>query len=329
MVPSARTPRPVAPNEGLTNGSTDRQFMDREPAERQLSPGVPPGVIRVTAVIPAKNEERNIAWVLRRIPSSVDEVILVDGRSHDGTVDVARAIRPDIRVVTEAVPGKGAALRAGFVAATGEAVVMLDADGSMDPMEIDRFVQPLTNGTDLVKGSRFMAGGGTSDMTLLRWFGNWVFVKMTNILFRARFSDLCYGYCAFRRDCLAALALEADGFEIETELMLHAVKARLTIAEVPSFEAPRRFGTSNLNTFRDGWRVLRTILRERFSPLTPVSVPLAAPVPARALDGPDGVLDGRHALDLAGRARVEQLAPLHVSAEIGDRDLHGYVEVRD
>jgi glycosyltransferase involved in cell wall biosynthesis len=217
----------------------------------------------VSVVIPALNEEKNIAWVLKRMPPIVDEVVLVDGHSSDRTVDVARAIRPDIVVLKQRSRGKGDAARVAFSAASGDLIVMIDADGSMKPSEIHRFVTPLMNGYDFVKGSRFLAGGGSTDLTRLRRFGNQMLVWMTNSLFLVRFTDLCYGFCSFRRDCLPALALTAHGFEIETELVLHALKANLRIAEVPSTERPRRCGTSNLHTFRDGQRVLRTLIRER------------------------------------------------------------------
>ncbi|MFG2167149.1 glycosyltransferase [Micromonospora chersina] len=217
----------------------------------------------VSVVIPTLNEEQNIAWVLERLPSMVDEVVLVDGHSSDRTVEVARAIRPDVVVLTQHCRGKGDAARVAFAAATGDLIVMIDADGSMDPAEIHRFVTPLMNGYDFVKGSRFLTTGGSTDLTALRRTGNQLLVRLTNTLFLVRFTDLCYGFCSFRRDCLPALALTAHGFEIETELVVHALKANLRIAEVPSNELPRRCGTSNLRTFRDGQRVLRTLLRER------------------------------------------------------------------
>lgn len=219
--------------------------------------------LSVSVVIPTLNEEENIAWVLNRMPPIVNEVILVDGRSTDRTVEVARSVRPDIVVVRQRFRGKGDALRVAFAAATSDLIVMMDADGSMEPGEIHRFVTPLLHGYDVVKGSRFLAGGGSADLTALRKLGNWALVRMTNAMFMVHFTDLCYGYCSFRRECLPALSLTAHGFEIEAELIVHALKANLRIAEVPSVELRRRCGTSNLNTFRDGQRVLRTLLRER------------------------------------------------------------------
>jgi glycosyltransferase involved in cell wall biosynthesis len=217
---------------------------------------------RVSVVIPAKNEELNLGWVMRRLPAGVDEVIVVDGNSTDRTIEVALSIRADTVIVVDTVPGKGAALRAGFAAATGDYVVMLDADGSMDPLEIDRFVAALDAGHDLAKGSRFMPTAGSADISFLRQFGNVGLMTVANVLFRTRQTDLCYGYAAFRREAIIPLRLDADGFEIESQLFLRAIANGLAVTEVPSFEAPRRSGASNLNTFRDGWRVLRSIMRE-------------------------------------------------------------------
>jgi glycosyltransferase involved in cell wall biosynthesis len=216
----------------------------------------------VSVIIPALNEEENIAWVLERMPI-VDEVILVDGYSLDRTVEVARAVRPDIVVVPQRFRGKGDAVRVALAAATSDLIVMIDADGSMEPSEIYRFVTPLLNGYDFVKGSRFLAGGGSTDLTVLRRLGNHALVRMTNTMFMVRFTDLCYGFCSFRRSCVPDLALTAHGFEIETELVVHALKAGLRIAEVPSSEMPRRYGTSNLHALSDGLRVFRTLVRER------------------------------------------------------------------
>jgi glycosyltransferase involved in cell wall biosynthesis len=220
-------------------------------------------LVKVSVVIPAKNEAANIAWVLQRIPPVVHEVVLVDGHSTDSTVEVATRLRPDIVVVHEERRGKGAALQAGFAAASGDIVVMLDADGSMHPGEIIRYIAMLVSGFDFVKGSRFMAGGGSSDITRVRRLGNRGLLGLANFFYGTRYTDLCYGYCAFRRSALNELGLSADGFEIETQLVLHASMAGLRISEVPSFESPRRFGQSNLRTFRDGQRVLWTLLRAR------------------------------------------------------------------
>jgi len=218
---------------------------------------------RISVVIPTRNEARNIASVLATLPDDIYEVLLVDGGSTDGTVDTALEVMPAIRVVTQPGTGKGDALAAGIAACSGDVVVMLDADGSANGAEIPRFVDALLAGADLAKGSRFMDGGGSTDLTRLRRLGNRVLCGLVNVVYRTRYSDLCYGYNAGWLAPLRRLELDCSGFEVETVMSIRSAKSGLRITEVPSFETPRLFGESNLRTFRDGWRVLRAIVRER------------------------------------------------------------------
>ncbi len=237
-------------------------------AQRKHRPAhaIPMGAPQVSVVIPALDEAENLPHVLPLIPDWVHEVILVDDHSTDDTAEVARALRSDIRVVPNLRPkGKGNALQAGYEAATGEIIVQVDADGSEDPAEIHAFVGVLLAGADYAKGSRFIPGGGTSDMTLLRKSGNRVFVYLVRVLFGVRFTDLCYGYNAFWTRVVPELKIDADGFEVEAMLNIRAARRGLRIAEVPSFEADRIHGEGRLQTFPDGWRVLRTIASERLA----------------------------------------------------------------
>jgi len=233
-----------------------------------VSPHPPPAYQnhRISVIVPALNEAENLPHVLPLIPHWVDEVILVDGNSVDDTVAVARKLLPSIRVVTQQRRGKGAALQSGFAAATGDIIVMLDADGSTDPREIPAYIGPLLSGADFAKGSRFLQGGGTADMSLHRRLGNLGFVYMVRIFFGGQYTDLCYGYNAFWKRVLPVLSLSGDGFEIETVMNVRALRAKLKIAEVPSFEAPRVHGEGRLRTFPDGWRVLKAIMHERRTP---------------------------------------------------------------
>jgi glycosyltransferase involved in cell wall biosynthesis len=229
---------------------------------------------QVSVVIPAMNEARNLPHVFARMPAGLRELVLVDGNSSDDTVAVARSLRPDVRIVHQTRRGKGNALACGFATATGQIIVMIDADGSTDPAEIPAFVAALHAGADFAKGTRFALGGGTSDITRLRRLGNKALNMVVNAMYRTRFTDLCYGYNAFWRHCLSVIALEpgqhsdekrwGDGFEVETLINIRIARAGLTVTEVGSFEKDRIHGVSNLNAFSDGLRVGRTIAVERW-----------------------------------------------------------------
>jgi len=225
----------------------------------------------VSVIIPAMNEARNLPHVAARMPADIDEIVFVDGNSVDDTVAVARRLWPYAKMVTQTRKGKGNALACGFEVATGDIIVMIDADGSTDPTEIKRFVAALTSGADFAKGSRFIQGGGSADITKFRRLGNWGLNLIVNVLFGTKYTDLCYGYNAFSRKCLEVMNLPdtslaeaqwGDGFEIETLINVRVAASAMRIAEVHSYEANRIHGESNLNAIKDGTRVLRTIRRE-------------------------------------------------------------------
>lgn len=232
---------------------------------------------RVSVVIPTLNEARNLPHVFSLLPAGLHEVIVVDGHSVDDTLNTARRLRPGVRTIMQSRIGKGNAVACGFAAATGDVIVMLDADGSADPREIPRFVQALLAGADFALGSRFATGGGSRDITRLRQLGNRALVALVNVRYGTNYSDLCYGFNAFWRRHLPALRLDGvsapppegdgrlwgDGFEIETLMHLRVAAAGLATAEVPSFEHRRIHGVSNLHAVSDGLRVLRTIVQER------------------------------------------------------------------
>jgi hypothetical protein len=217
---------------------------------------------KVSVVVPAMNEEKNIGRVLAQLPEGLHEVILVDGNSRDNTVEAACAAYPSIRVTRQTGRGKGDAFRTGFAAVTGNLIVMLDADGSADPAEIPSFIAALEGGADFAKGSRYLDGGGSADITVLRKLGNTCLSGTANLLHGTHFTDLCYGYNAFWTRCLPFISLDVPGFEVETLINLRIAAAGMKITEVASYEQERYSGESNLKTFRDGFRVLGTILRE-------------------------------------------------------------------
>lgn len=218
---------------------------------------------RISVIILTLNEARNLPAVILSLPPGIFEVVLVDGHSTDGTVEVARRLCPEVRVILQDGKGKGTALCQGIAACRGEIIVTMDADGSTDGREIPRFVQALMRGAEFAKGSRFVAGGGSADLTMLRRMGNWALTLLVNRLFRLHYTDLCYGYNAFWAHRLPDLGPACAGFEIETLLNIRIARAGSTVEEVPSFEHPRIHGCSKLYPVRDGLRILGVIIHER------------------------------------------------------------------
>jgi glycosyltransferase involved in cell wall biosynthesis len=274
-VSPARPAVPAVPAHYAPPHETARRAL-RRPRPRP-QPGRTP-FPAVSVIVPTRNEAKNLEIVLPAIAAvrpAVHEIIVVDGNSTDDSLGVARRVLPSVRTITQTRKGKGNAMACGFAAATGDVIVMFDADGSADPGEIPAFVSALVAGADFAKGSRFAAGGGSDDITLLRKTGNYGLNGVANALFGTSYTDLCYGYNAFWADLLPLLELPpvdapapaegmlwGDGFEIETVLNCRIAAARLKITEVPSIERQRMFGDTNLRTFADGTRVLRTLLAE-------------------------------------------------------------------
>ncbi len=251
------------PDRATSNGNA--RIIGLAPLDGGYKTAVPSNRPSITVVMPTLNEAENLQYVLERLPAMVSEVIIVDGHSTDDSVALALAVRPDARIVHQDGRGKGNALKCGFAASTGDITVMLDADGSTDPTEIPRFVAALTNGYDFAKGTRFMTGGGSTDITPLRRLGNWGLTTIVNRIWHVHYSDLCYGYNAFWTRCVPMMA-DCSGFEVETLMNIRLAGSAARVIEVPSFEASRRHGTSHLRVGRDGLRVFRTILAEWLRP---------------------------------------------------------------
>jgi glycosyltransferase involved in cell wall biosynthesis len=224
--------------------------------ERPSSPSI-------SVIIPTLNEAGNLPYVLNTVPDWVGEIIVVDGRSSDDTMRVAKVLHPEIRIVKQERKGKGAAIRAGLEAAKGDILIIMDADGSMNGSEIADFRDALIAGADYVKGSRFAPGGGSVDITPLRRFGDWGICTLIRIMFGAHYSDGTYGFKGVWADRRQYIQIDTDGFEVELLLDIRAHRAHLKVAEVPCFESHRVHGSSNLNAFRDGLRCFRVIVKER------------------------------------------------------------------
>ncbi|TDD24361.1 glycosyltransferase family 2 protein [Nonomuraea diastatica] len=276
----------MSPEITKPNGKLQAAPLRSMPPPSSFTPVTPHLAISptVSVVVPAMNEAENLPHVFATIPQWVDEIVLVDGNSVDDTVAVARRLRPNVKVVTQTGKGKGDALAAGFAACTCDIIVMIDADGSTDGREIINFVGALVTGADFVKGSRYAAGGGSDDLTINRRLGNKVLTGIVNVMYRTQYTDLCYGYNAFWARHLDVLDLDCDGFEVETLMNVRAAKAGLKVHEVPSHERNRIHGESNLHVVRDGFRVLKTILKEwRRQPSPPQPEPTATPAADRGV----------------------------------------------
>lgn len=232
--------------------------------------------MKISLIIPAKNEEKNIALILNNIPNTINEVIVVDGNSTDNTFSIAKSDSGERIVIKQVSKGKGAALSKGFKLATGDFVIAIDADGSNDPAEIGNFIDAYLKGFQLVKGSRYIMGGGSSDITLFRSFGNLFLTKLVNFLFRTKWTDLAYGYIGLSKGLINELNISnfddenstffnyGKGFEIEALICCRSIKTGAKIIEVPSFEKSRIYGSSNLKSIPDGMRALIAIIYERY-----------------------------------------------------------------
>jgi glycosyltransferase involved in cell wall biosynthesis len=221
--------------------------------------------MKISFVIPTLNEEKNIGKLLSEIKKVMKnkkinyEIIVVDGHSTDNTVKIAR--RFNVKILYDKL-GKGSALRKGFKAAKGDVIISIDADLSHEPKEIGLLLEGIKAGYDICMGSRFIQGGGTKDMEWYRKLGNKFFVFLVNLIYGTHFSDLCYGYRAFKKSALNKMKLTTNGFGIETEILIEAAKKGLKIIEVPSFEKKRNSGEGKLKTWKDGWEIFKIIINK-------------------------------------------------------------------
>jgi len=218
---------------------------------------------KISVVISTFNEAGNLPYVLPYIPEWVDEVVLVDGHSTDGTVEVAKKLRPDLKVLYQPGKGKGEALRHGIKSSTGDIVVTLDADGETDPRDMHRFIEALLRGCEFAKGSRLRLSLPAGKPTH-RIIGNLIIAAVFNMLYLTRFTDLCSGYNAFWKKSIERVSLDSeDCFEDEPLLVSRAKKIGLKIVEVGHQDRGRISGESKAPSWRQGLKAIKTILREK------------------------------------------------------------------
>jgi glycosyltransferase involved in cell wall biosynthesis len=216
----------------------------------------------ISIVIPTLNEQNNIRTLLKEIPPVIKdykyEILVIDGYSKDKTVSFAKKMGAHIIYDNK---GKGSALIKGFDAAKGDIVISMDADLSNRPLELKLLIAGIEAGYDVCMGSRFLTGGGSDDMPLIRKIGNTFFVWLANFFYGSHYTDMCYGYRSFAKGISRKLNLQETGFGIETEINVKAQKKHLKVLEVPSYEKLRASGEGKLQSISDGFIILKAILK--------------------------------------------------------------------
>lgn len=220
---------------------------------------------KVTLIFPTRNESGCIGHVLQEVPRHlVDEILIVDGHSTDDTVRVAKKyLRPKAdRIVAQKGTGYGSAFIQGIKIAKGDVIIMMDADGSHNPSDIPFLLQKIDQGYEYVMSSRYAIGARSFDDTFVRWFGNQLFTKLTNIIHDMRVTDSLYLLTAAWKKDLLKLNLKAPKFEFCTEIIIKASKAGLRFAEVPAIERARYSGKSKVFAPLDGLKILLAIFQK-------------------------------------------------------------------
>lgn len=237
--------------------------------EPQLKPLCVPamndGSSRVSVILPAYNEAATIAGVIRGCQEALpglEQLLVIDDGSTDATAKCAEESGAYVIRVGRN-QGKGRALRLGIERSVGEVLVFLDADGQDDPKEIPLLLDALAAGADLVVGSRFLGHFEPGGITTLNRYGNQFLTWVANVLFGVRLTDTQAGFRAVRRSLLDRLALRAQHYDIETDLLLQAIRVGGRVVEVPVRRGARQHGSSGLDPIVDGLRILARIVRVR------------------------------------------------------------------
>ena len=224
----------------------------------------------ISVVIPAFNEESNIDRVLQEVHEVLSragfpyEVVVVDDGSTDRTCEVAR--RYDIDLVSNSKNlGKGGALKAGLSQARGQVVVVMDADGSHRAEDIPELIDPVLNGeAHVTVGSRFKTSEGKNSTSRLHLIGNRIINTLILLLTRRYISDSQSGFRAFKRDTLIKMPISCSEYEVETEMTIRMLKSGCKIKEVPIRCKQREKGFSKIDSFRDGFKILKAVLKTYF-----------------------------------------------------------------
>lgn len=222
--------------------------------------------LSLSVVIPAYNEEKNIEEVLVRTKATMEalqfpyEIIVVDDGSTDKTGSLAAKHKVTI-VNNGRNQGKAHTLRVGLEKATGDILITMDADGSHRPEEIKKLIVPLLNGADVAMGSRFIGKREKGAVKRLHILGNYLFNLIIFVLTKKRITDSQTGFRAFTKRVCKELEIASKGYEVETELTVKALKNGYSVQEEQITCEKRKDGYSHLNPLRDGFKILKTIIK--------------------------------------------------------------------
>ena len=230
----------------------------------------------VSVILTSYNEEKNIGRVIhdcRKIHNLPMEIIVVDAASKDRTVEIAKKLKVDRIIRFPFKRGKGADFWAGGLAANGDYIVQIDTDHQFQPDEIPIFIEALEKGADVVIGTRF--GGGNIEkgsVSFRNFLGNRIMSTATSIACGIKITDVMAGFKAFKKDAFLALDLKERHFEYEAETVVKAVRMKMKFVQIPITYTRRMGGVSGIRAFRDGYNVIKAILKVYFSNLPKYSV---------------------------------------------------------
>lgn len=221
--------------------------------------------MKVSIIIPTRNEQGAIGRVLKETPKNlIDEIIIIDGHSTDKTASEAKSYlrKGKDKFIVQKGKGYGAGLIEGFKLARGDIIIIMDGDGSHDPKDVPTLIEKIKQGYDYVIASRYAKGGKSLDDTLIRFIGNKTLTGLTNIFHGTKITDSLHFYNAITRNGLKKIHAKSSDFEYCIEFLILAHKAGLKFAEVPVVERKRFAGKSKVNAFWAGLKILGMILRK-------------------------------------------------------------------